>query len=94
GPRPDRDSSTTTTAGIDEPDRRGRTGPDRIGRDLPGNDGVRFRDVELLSTDWYVLRRTTFDMRHRNDHWSTEQRETYDRGIGRPRRRPATGSAS
>jgi nudix-type nucleoside diphosphatase (YffH/AdpP family) len=70
------------TAGIDEPDRRGRTGLDRAGRDLTGNDGVRVREVELLSSDWYVLRRTTFDLRHRDGHWSTEQRETYDRGNG------------
>jgi nudix-type nucleoside diphosphatase (YffH/AdpP family) len=70
------------TTGIDEPDRRGRTGLDRAGRDLSGNDGVRVREVELLASDWYVLRRTTFDMRHRDGHWSTEQRETYDRGNG------------
>ena len=70
------------TAGIDTPDRRGRTGLDRVGRDLTGNDGVRVREVELLSSDWYVLRRTTFDMRHRDGHCSTERRETYDRGNG------------
>jgi nudix-type nucleoside diphosphatase (YffH/AdpP family) len=70
------------TAGIDEPDRRGRTGLDQVGRDLTGNDGVRVREVELLSSDWYVLRRTTFDLRHRDGSWTTEQRETYDRGNG------------
>ncbi|MCZ2837504.1 NUDIX domain-containing protein [Modestobacter sp. VKM Ac-2985] len=53
-----------------------------MGRHLSGNDGVRVRDVEVLSSDWYVLRRTTFDMRHRDGHWSTEQRETHDRGNG------------
>jgi nudix-type nucleoside diphosphatase (YffH/AdpP family) len=70
------------TAGIDEPDRRGRTGLDRVGRDLSGNEDVRVRDVEVLSHDWYVLRRTTFDLRHRDGSWSTEQRETHDRGNG------------
>jgi hypothetical protein len=40
------------TAGIDEPDRRGRTGLDRVGRELTGNDDVRVRDVELLASDW------------------------------------------
>jgi nudix-type nucleoside diphosphatase (YffH/AdpP family) len=70
------------TAGIDEPDRRGRSGLDQVGRDLTGNDGVRVRDVELLSSEWYVLRRTTFDLRHRDGSWSTQQRETYDRGNG------------
>ncbi|MER5368182.1 NUDIX domain-containing protein [Streptomyces sp. NPDC002722] len=70
------------TAGIDTPDRRGRTGLDRHGRDLTGNPGVRIREVELLSSDWYVLRKTTFDFRHGDGHWSREQRETYDRGDG------------
>jgi nudix-type nucleoside diphosphatase (YffH/AdpP family) len=70
------------TAGIDTPDRRGRTGLDRHGRDLDGNPRVRIRDVELLSSDWFVLRKTTFDYRHSDGHWSREQRETYDRGDG------------
>jgi nudix-type nucleoside diphosphatase (YffH/AdpP family) len=70
------------TAGIDTPDRRGRTGLDRHGRDLTGNPRVRIREVELLSSDWYVLRKTTFDYRHGDGHWSREQRETYDRGDG------------
>jgi len=70
------------TAGIDTPDGRGRTGLDRQGRDLTGNPRVRIRDVELLSSDWYVLRKTTFDYRHGDGHWSRQQRETYDRGDG------------
>ncbi|MCX5209921.1 NUDIX domain-containing protein [Kitasatospora sp. NBC_00240] len=70
------------TAGIDTPDRRGRTGLDRHGRDLTGNPDVRIEQVEVLSCDWYVLRKTTFEYRHRDGHWSREQRETYDRGDG------------
>ncbi|MFE3137670.1 NUDIX domain-containing protein [Streptomyces scopuliridis] len=70
------------TAGIDTPDRRGRTGLDQHGRDLTGNPRVRIKDVEVLSCDWYVLRRTTFDYQHSDGHWSREQRETYDRGDG------------
>jgi nudix-type nucleoside diphosphatase (YffH/AdpP family) len=70
------------TAGIDTPDRRGRTSLDRHGRDLTGNPRVRIRDVEVLSCDWYVLRKTTFDYQHSDGHWSCEQRETYDRGDG------------
>lgn len=46
------------------------------------NPRVRVRDVELLSSAWYVLRRTTFDYQHRDGRWTTEQRETYDRGNG------------
>ncbi|WP_326667881.1 NUDIX domain-containing protein [Streptomyces sp. NBC_01257] len=70
------------TAGIDTPDRRGRTGLDRHGHDLTGNPRVRIHDVEVLSCDWYVLRRTTFDYEHTDGHVSREQRETYDRGDG------------
>ena len=64
------------------PDRRGRTGLDQQGRDLTGNPRVRVQDVEVLSSDWYVLRKTTFDFQHGDGHWSREQRETYDRGDG------------
>ena len=70
------------TAGADTPDRRGRTGLDQHGRGLTGNPHVRIRDVEVLSCDWYVLRKTTFDYQHGDGHWSSEQRETYDRGDG------------
>lgn len=49
---------------------------------LSRNPRVRVTDVELLSSAWYVLRRTTFDYQHTDGHWTTEQRETYDRGNG------------
>ncbi|MEU8820649.1 NUDIX domain-containing protein [Actinoplanes sp. NPDC048796] len=70
------------TLGIEEPDARGRTGLDQIGRDLRGNPDVVVREVELVATAWHVLRRTTFDYRHRDGRWTREQRETYDRGDG------------
>jgi nudix-type nucleoside diphosphatase (YffH/AdpP family) len=68
--------------GTDVPDSRGRTGLDRAGLDLARNPGVVVRGVELTSDGWHVLRRTTFDYRRRDGRWSTEQRETYDRGNG------------
>jgi len=40
------------------------------------------RDVEVTSDGWHVLRRTTFDIRGRAGSWTTQQRETYDRGNG------------
>ncbi len=49
---------------------------------LSRNPRVRVTDVELLSSAWYVLRRTTFDYQHGDGRWTTEQRETYDRGNG------------
>ncbi|MFJ5233752.1 NUDIX domain-containing protein [Kitasatospora sp. NPDC088391] len=68
--------------GIDLPDYRGRTGLDRAGRGLHRNPDVRVREVELTSQGWHVLRRTTFDYRRRDGSWTTQQRETYDRGNG------------
>jgi nudix-type nucleoside diphosphatase (YffH/AdpP family) len=68
--------------GIDVPDSRGRTGLDQEGRDLTGNPDVVVRDVELLASGWHVLRRTTLERRLHDGSWTTEQRETYDRGNG------------
>ncbi|MEP7024954.1 MAG: NUDIX domain-containing protein [Actinomycetota bacterium] len=64
------------------PDHRGRTGLDQVGRDLARNPDVVIRDVELTSSGWHVLRRTTYDYRRRDGRWVTGQRETYDRGNG------------
>ena len=69
-------------AGVDVPDRRGRTGLDRVGRDLDRNPRVRVREVRLLTSNWFVTRATTFDFQHADGHWTTEERETYDRGDG------------
>ena len=77
------DDGPVSVPGIDVPDHRGRTGLDRVGRDLDGNPDVVVTDVELLASGWHVLRRTTLDRRRRSDgEWVTEQRETYDRGNG------------
>lgn len=68
--------------GTTVPDRRGRTGLDQAGRHLARNPAVVVRDVELTSDGWHVLRRTTYDYRRRDGRWTSEQRETYDRGNG------------
>jgi nudix-type nucleoside diphosphatase (YffH/AdpP family) len=68
--------------GVDLPDRRGRVGLDRVGRDLDRNPNVVVREVEVTSDGWHVLRRTTLDYRRRDGSWETQQRETYDRGNG------------
>ena len=73
---------TAHQPGTDIPDRRGRTGLDRVGRDLVRNPDIVVRDVEVTSDGWHVLRRTTFDYRRRDGRWTVEQRETYDRGNG------------
>lgn len=46
----------------------------------PTKDRVRIRQVEVLSDNWYVLRKTTFDFQGRDGIWRTMSRETYDRG--------------
>jgi nudix-type nucleoside diphosphatase (YffH/AdpP family) len=43
---------------------------------------VRIHDVQLLSDDWYVLKKTSFAWRRANGEWQTQSRETYDRGNG------------
>ncbi len=68
--------------GVDEPDARGRIHLDRTGLDLDGNPRVVVTDVRLLASDWHVLRTTTIEYQHADGHWSTERRETYDRGNG------------
>jgi nudix-type nucleoside diphosphatase (YffH/AdpP family) len=47
-----------------------------------GNDRVRIRNVEVLSDDWYLLKKTTFDYQRADGSWQTMSRETYDRGNG------------
>jgi nudix-type nucleoside diphosphatase (YffH/AdpP family) len=68
--------------GEDFPDHRGRTGLHLTGRELDRNPDVVIRDVEVTSRGWHVLRRTTFDYLGRDGQWTTQQRETYDRGNG------------
>ncbi|WP_239015186.1 NUDIX domain-containing protein [Archangium violaceum] len=51
------------------------TGPSR-------NDAVRITDVQVLSSNWYVLRKVTFDYRRSDGTWSRQSREAYDRGNG------------
>jgi GDP-mannose pyrophosphatase NudK len=43
---------------------------------------IRVKQVQVLSDDWYILKKTTFDFRRRDGSWQTISRETYDRGNG------------
>lgn len=43
---------------------------------------VRIKSTELLSDNWYVLRKTIFDFQRKDGSWQTLSRETYDRGNG------------
>src|SRR3981189_184147 len=44
------------------------------------SDRVRVKNVEVLSDDYYLLNKTTFEYRRANGEWQTQTRETYDRG--------------
>ena len=44
------------------------------------SDRVRVKNVELLSDDYYLLNKTTFEYRRANGEWQSQARETYDRG--------------
>ena len=46
------------------------------------DDRVRIRSVEVLSEDWAVLKKTTFDYRRSDGVWETHVRQTYERGDG------------
>ena len=46
------------------------------------DDDVRVLSVEVLSDDWYLLKKTTFERRRRDGRWQRMSRETYDRGNG------------
>lgn len=54
---------------------------------------IRNIDIETLSDNWYVLKKYTFDYRHKDGSWQRVSREAYDRGNGaaillyHPRRR-------
>ena len=35
------------------------------------SERIRIRDVRVLSDDWYLLKKTTFDFRRSNGSWQT-----------------------
>jgi nudix-type nucleoside diphosphatase (YffH/AdpP family) len=43
---------------------------------------VRVIESQVLSDDWYLLKKTVFDFRRADGSWQRQQRETYDRGNG------------
>jgi nudix-type nucleoside diphosphatase (YffH/AdpP family) len=49
---------------------------------MPGPERLRVVAEQLLSDDWFVLKKTTFDYRRRDGRWQRLSRETYDRGNG------------
>jgi nudix-type nucleoside diphosphatase (YffH/AdpP family) len=49
---------------------------------LGHNERVSNLELEVLSDHWYVLRKASFDYRHRDGTVTHEVREAYDRGNG------------
>jgi len=49
---------------------------------LAAAPGIRILEQRTLSDDWFVLRKTTFEMRRRDGSAQVVSRETYDRGNG------------
>ena len=46
------------------------------------SERVRVHSVAVLSDDWYLLQKTTFDFKRSDGTWQRQSRETYDRGNG------------
>lgn len=43
---------------------------------------VRIVDSKILSDDWYLLKKYTFELKRRDGEWQRQNREVYDRGNG------------
>ena len=61
------------------PSRGGQRQPERI---VATDPAVEMLSTEVLSDNWYVLRKVTFRLRKRDGTWETQAREAYDRGNG------------
>src|SRR5258706_6333034 len=46
------------------------------------NERVKITKTEILSDNWYTLRKITFDYQRKDGQWVTQNREAYDRGNG------------
>jgi len=47
-----------------------------------GNPRVRITELQVLSDNWYTLRKAIFDYSDSRGQWSRQEREAYDRGNG------------
>jgi GDP-mannose pyrophosphatase NudK len=46
------------------------------------SERARILKKEILSDNWYILRKITYEYQHKNGEWLTQIREAYDRGNG------------
>jgi len=43
---------------------------------------VKIHKTEILSNNWYTLKKITYDFQRKNGQWVSQSREAYDRGNG------------
>src|SRR5581483_3242343 len=55
---------------------------DKMEAQVTTDPAIEVLKTEVLSDNWYVLRKVTFRLRKRDDTWETQSREAYDRGNG------------
>jgi GDP-mannose pyrophosphatase NudK len=46
------------------------------------NDKIKLLHTEILSNNWYTLKKITYDYLQKDGRWQTQSREAYDRGNG------------
>jgi nudix-type nucleoside diphosphatase (YffH/AdpP family) len=46
------------------------------------NPAIKNVQLQVLSDNWYTLRKVTFDFQKKDGSWETQNREAYDRGNG------------
>lgn len=45
-------------------------------------DNIKILDTEILSDNWYTLKKLTYQLKKSDGEWQTQKREAYDRGNG------------
>jgi GDP-mannose pyrophosphatase NudK len=45
-------------------------------------DYIKILKTEILSDNWYVLKKVTYEYRNKDGSWQVQNREAYDRGNG------------
>lgn len=46
------------------------------------NKQIKIQDIEILSDQWYTLKKVTFQRQNADGEWQLQHREAYDRGNG------------
>jgi len=46
------------------------------------NERIKIHKTEILSNNWYTLKKITYDFQRKDGQWVSQNREAYDRGNG------------